>query len=188
MRSNQANNKRSVLLLDSVKHTELLLLLLLTWIWLWLIRFVSRVTHAKRAPTLASDSLMSLWASLSLSFSKANCADTTHTYTHQEQACHNTDGNKKSTNEGGLDRCWIGTLVNFNRYKTHSKHNKDREDAKKGRSRSLTQLMTMVGQRYIPIMSEWAISCARGRVWCTFTPKTRCNLSSKEHQCSAMTA
>lgn len=53
---------------------------------------------------------------------------------------------------------------------------------------SLAKLMTMAVQCYIPILSEWAIWCAKGRVYCTFTPKTRCNLSSKEHQCTALTA
>lgn len=53
---------------------------------------------------------------------------------------------------------------------------------------ALTQLMTMVVQSYIPILYEWAIWCAKGRVYCTFTPKRRCNLSSKEHQCRALTA
>lgn len=53
---------------------------------------LSMSEHAKKTPTLASDSLMSLWAALSLSFSIVNCvnrrtktqrADThTHTYTH----------------------------------------------------------------------------------------------------------
>lgn len=53
---------------------------------------------------------------------------------------------------------------------------------------SRTQLMALVVQCYIPILSEWAIWCAKGRVYCTSTPKTRCNLSSKEHQSKALTA
>lgn len=46
----------------------------------------------------------------------------------------------------------------------------------------------MVVQSHILILSEWAIWCAKERVCCTLTPKTRCNLSSKEHQCRALTA
>lgn len=65
---------------------------------------------------------------------------------------------------------------------------KGRKELNRGKSMSLTQLMTMIEQWYNPILSEWAIWCAKGRVYCTFTPKTRCNPSSKEHQCRALTA
>lgn len=53
----------------------------------------------------------------------------------------------------------------------------------RGRERPL---MMMVLQSYILILYEWAIWCAKGRVYCTFTPKRRYNLTSKEHQCRAM--
>lgn len=41
---------------------------------------------------------------------------------------------------------------------------------------------------YVLLLCKWAIWCAKGRVYCTFTPKRRCNLPSKEQECSALTA
>lgn len=146
---------------------------------------MSRTTHAKRTPTLASNSLLSLWASLRFSFSILNCA--AHTYTPQTQTHHgdpqvttDTEGNR-GTNEGGLDRQRRGTLVHYNRYSTHKRGKQGKEDV----PYTVNDNEGTVLYSYFVWMSY--LMC-KGRVYCTFTPKTGCNLSSKEHQGRALTA
>ena len=128
----------------------------------------SRAVHAKRTPTLASDSLMSLWASVSLSFSFVNCADTTqhtHTHTHKHTQEHMSQKTQRGKSGGGLDRQRReGTLVHYSRYrcKTHREHKKGRKE-NQGKE-DVPYTWKMGGQRHFPILCEWVIWCAKGTV------------------------
>lgn len=64
-----------------------------TFDWRWGFEVVCMQNKMK--PTLASDSQMSLWASLSLSFSIVNCAHT-HTHTHTGWPTHTSQHTKRA--------------------------------------------------------------------------------------------
>lgn len=154
---------------------------------------MSRATHATGTPTLASDSLMSLWASLSLSFSIVNCADTTHTHKHTPQihimGTHTLQEAQRATKRHKWG--WVRLTGNRKTSTIEQVQYSHQTQSSQKNNKDVLHTVNDNGSTVLYSHFVWTsyLMCKRqSRVYCTFTLKTTSNLSSKERRRGAMTA